>query len=791
VFDLSSPCPHVKHLRMTKDYSTVQPSFVKSISISQAFPKVGEARVCMEAAIRALGDYHSFVPMMNQGALHRRSTKSKEDMPATSHISAQQLGCALSEIYAFIEDSGASHPGTSFMQTYDHSNEMNRGAEKSMVYGNDFLYAGGKIMAFLTSKPSATRLGSSNTSLSSELTEVANGCNDLGEVGRGGFGGSCAAVGNDLAGSMKFSNTVNNAHASHAKIERNEDNCDIEGGNQSNILNSIEGDSRGKIDEWALAGGVEGDNDEIVSLSKYLNGLGVKGATLAIAVEIFCLTSKRGDQTYSFNLPILRHVSERSGGCGPIIVDTTGFNDNVSLSAESLDANDGGTVPALIKEVRARCPWYRPCAFGGILRIRCSKSFGIYFVPDEPTSVDSNNGMFGACSADSRGEDLWYFGACDCDSTVTCDLEIRSSSGKLIEEDDFTGNHVTLKPCVQTAFAYTSIVPASNLYPCERVFLKDICEGVDSSDAEEEWYTIRRLRVFTTNFAVAKSTENLAASLDADALATVLYHKIMQSALTDGLTEARLLGKDWLISVLHSTYISAHNILQEIKNSRSFPGTDADEAMLRNRLVNNESTLSNRDILLACGHDRLSALPLLMFSLLQCDAFRSSGGPFNPSPDARSAAACALAVMSPSTLAKCIAPKIDMWEHDAALLAAEENIDLSREALDLMEADVKGNSIHGENCSGPLVVVDSPYQVVISYCNALPRKIRNDSPLGMHVKEICHSYRVSPSFHVVFCSNTENWRLGDALIEDSLLDGHDFQDWCTEVAQVLSTELGL
>lgn len=264
----------------------------------------------------------------------------------------------------------------------------------------------------------------------------------------------------------------------------------------------------------------------------------------------------------------------------------------------------------------------------------------------------------------------------------------------------------------------------------------------------------------------------------------------MQSALTDGLTEARLLGKDWLISVLHSTYISAHNILQEMKNSR-FPGTEADEAVLRNRLVNNGSTLSDRDILLARGHDRLSALPLLMFSLLQCDAFRPSGGLFNPSPDARTAAACALAVMSPSVLAKCIAPKIDMWEHDTAPLPTEENIDLSRRALDLMESDVRGNSIQGENCSGHLVLLDSPYQVIISYCKSPARELLDDSPLGLYVKEICHSYRVSPPVHIVSSSGTESWRLNNSLVEDSKLDGQEFQDWCAEVAQTLSTELGL
>lgn len=153
------------------------------------------------------------------------------------------------------------------------------------------------------------------------------------------------------------------------------------------------------------------------------------------------------------------------------------------------------------------------------MRIRCSKSFGVDIVPDEPSSVHTNSGMFGACSADSRGENLWYFGACDCDTTIACDLEIRSLSGKIVEEDDFTGNHVTLKPCVQTAFAYTAIVPASNLYPCDKDFLNQ-CGG-KNSETKEEWYTVRRLRVFTTNFAVAKSTEYLASSLDADALATV------------------------------------------------------------------------------------------------------------------------------------------------------------------------------------------------------------------------------------------------------------------------------
>lgn len=357
VFDLSSPCPHVKHLRMSRDYSYIQPSLVQSISIGEAFPQVGEARVCMEAAIRALGDYHSFVPMMNQGVQYH--LKDKDDMSVTSHTSMQQFGCALSEIFAFIRNCGAIHPGTSFMQTYSHQDKMNGEAEKSVMDGNDFLYAGGKVMAFLTSKPSVTRIDSLTYVTSNGNTDAVKGCEDLGEVGRGGFGGSCAAIGNDVVDSRRFCTSINNSHVSHAKLKKIDD-CDIEGGNNSNHLTSTGGDNQRKIDEWALAGGMKGDEDDILSLSKYFSDLGVKGATLAIAVEILCVTSKRrGDQTYSFNLPILRHISERSGGCGPVIIDTTGFDDKDSLISVSRSTKDGGTVPALIKEVCARCPWHR------------------------------------------------------------------------------------------------------------------------------------------------------------------------------------------------------------------------------------------------------------------------------------------------------------------------------------------------------------------------------------------------------------------------------------------------
>lgn len=152
----------------------------------------------------------------------------------------------------------------------------------------------------------------------------------------------------------------------------------------------------------------------------------------------------------------------------------------------------------------------RPCAFGATLKIRTSKSFQVEkFENDEVMSRYTQKGIFGNCVSDF-GDNVWHFGACDCDSTLAFDIQITGNTeeypSQLMHDHPFT-----VLPCIQTAFAYTTIVPSS-YFPCDEELGEDDCQ---------EWYTVRKLRVFTANMDIAKNTEELYNTLDAEALAVV------------------------------------------------------------------------------------------------------------------------------------------------------------------------------------------------------------------------------------------------------------------------------
>src|SRR5687767_12377834 len=82
------------------------------------------------------------------------------------------------------------------------------------------------------------------------------------------------------------------------------------------------------------------------------------------------------------------------------------------------------------------------------------------------------------------------------------------------------------KPAVQVAFAYTTPRPNKN--------------GVD--------VPTRRLRVVTRRIDVAQSFTQLYAGVRTSVVLTQLTHQLIHASLEQGLGEARLLAKDWLVN---------------------------------------------------------------------------------------------------------------------------------------------------------------------------------------------------------------------------------------------------
>jgi hypothetical protein len=299
--------------------------------------------------------------------------------------------------------------------------------------------------------------------------------------------------------------------------------------------------------------------------------------------------------------------------------------------------------------------------------------------------------------------------------------------------------------------------------------------------------------------------------------------------LQEGLQEAQTLGKRWLVSTLLCVYRSAEMEQARIEG-RAFRGmassssSHSREFYPNERLLDREGQLTKRDVLLAQGHSRVGSLPLLVFCLLQCDALRLAGGTFYPSIDARCAAMANTGAMSPGTLARCVAPRLELWLSGKRCKAPiVDSINMSMESLKLtiaehMDAISSSASSYSndteEEESGipvPVLLVDSPQQIMVYNCLHLYttdnmnddndyREHHMDMTVGSALRKAvdaaARSYHVTPPiFYILDLNETETndaslqpfLRVQDALLEDSLTsdDFQNFEQWGTEIAELL------
>lgn len=138
-----------------------------------------------------------------------------------------------------------------------------------------------------------------------------------------------------------------------------------------------------------------------------------------------------------------------------------------------------------------------------MLRIRTSDSLSI---DKSQTGKYESNGMFGSFTSPPDDEELYMFGAIESSHTNYFNLEIVSKSGKVesfVTLDN--GREFSLKPTIQSCFAYTATVLNGN-----------------------SWITVRRLRVATYSLDLTNNIEELTSSLDLEVLAVVsmiLFHQ--------------------------------------------------------------------------------------------------------------------------------------------------------------------------------------------------------------------------------------------------------------------------
>ena len=257
---------------------------------------------------------------------------------------------------------------------------------------------------------------------------------------------------------------------------------------------------------------------------------------------------------------------------------------------------------------------------------------------------------------------------------------------------------------------------------------------------------------------------------------------------------------NWLLNILSLCHQSAEIQYQKLKKyGRGIESRDLEYFYPPDRLMNiGGGQLTIKQKLLGQGHVELHTLPLLIFSMIQCDAFRPRSKSFDPSFDARCASAANMSGMSPSVLSRCIAPRIEMWNSGETSKSSNLNMTFN----DIMRVIEDEFTIHEDDgavsVSGPkipLLLVDTPCHVTVydcsKLCNVGGQAIDRDLPdnLAMAVQVSKRSYRVTPLSDdraIRFYDEDSHNHLMDVLIEDSKLrGGESYNEWLDLIARVL------
>uniref|UniRef100_A0A7S3V825 Uncharacterized protein n=1 Tax=Chaetoceros debilis TaxID=122233 RepID=A0A7S3V825_9STRA len=464
------------------------------------------SKSCVLSALRGLADSSITIDMACQ-----RSHNSKKKLTSRTKVSSGHghgggvcFGSTLEYFLDFMKHVGY-HPGEMNHNNHMLGENIDSGTCTSscdLEPAQKFIYAGGKIMCFLSGPPDEIGVPTIRKSLKAESQAEQNG-----RIGAGGYGGSCAELGKRFE-SMKYGGSGGGGSYLSGNDEPADGDGDVEFG-KGLPRKDISG--KGSAEKPS-------HQDGKIAKTKYLNvtalyeDIGKYSARGAFSTEIFALLPKlENDESDTEHLPeqyvgipFLRLLSDRSGGAGPLVL-------TYPLGPSTSDDEDD----ILANEVISRSPLNRNHAFGSLLRVRLPPSLRIDTNTARSKASKSNkmsvnsehnfdecyqtNGMYGSITASNEDIALFYIGSCDESSTLSFALNICSRSGRLDEYVYVDGRgDVRLCPCIQTCFAYTSIVKNRG-----------------------QWVTVRRLRVLTLELDLTVSVESMTASLDSEALIVV------------------------------------------------------------------------------------------------------------------------------------------------------------------------------------------------------------------------------------------------------------------------------
>lgn len=489
--------------------------------------------------------------------------------------------------------------------------------------------------------------------------------------------------------------------------------------------------------------------------NKY-NLLGQRFAAAAVVVDVLLCV----EHCHDFGLAIFWPLVTRSGSPGPVLV----------IEDEWLSV------------IQSRSPWYPNTVYGAELRLRISPGFTVDPKPIDPLPIDGpqlavlyqSGGLSGPGTEVSESSMLWRLGACDQHTSLTIDIAMEQVRTLAYVQEL---GEVTIQPNIQTCFAYTTIVEKE----------------------EDQHCVVRQMRIADLAVPFAKTVEDLYDAIDPEALAVILFHKLALASLQDGISSIRGISQEWLQSLLLCVYRSAEDqeITQLDQQSKGIDLTNPN-FFENERLLNRNGDLSADDVLLAQGHERMRTIPLMVYLLMQSDAFRCSRGIFEPSFDERMESILRMGSMVPSTLTRCIAPRLQLWassdKNDGPIA---DIIELRSEAVQLALMDCDGSD-------GPILFVDSPDRVLVLDARYVNKSAvsKKEAPLSVGrglegaIAEALCSYRLAPiayyNLDQASASGEETFQyLLDILIEDTPCSMEDnYYQWKSNVAKGVNALIG-
>jgi hypothetical protein len=703
VFDLTSPVPHLRQYQCYEDDTDQDQLILLETVLSSTVPADTPH---IATAVRSLMDYHA-PPLARLQNRRRRGYQATDRCPLAWMTELVLAALAHGAVPAGQRGLQTQQQSMSpLMSSSSYANGPHHRAEPLLPY------AGVSVSFFLADRPAGI-------SATSKTWPRSKGGRGGGVAATPGFrfGGS-SMNGNDASNngidSMSKWNSDNDVEARGAANDHHAAMTNLES-NPRHVLPSVATET--ELTPHRL----QERYQPVPKIEQYYADLGRQCADAAVGVDIILLITNEsssvstdvsgGDRIPDFGLALFQPLAERSGADVPLLVDLT--NDRDIAGTVGSETEPESPLARFQRSVLSRTPWQSGRVFGAELRLRASPGFAV-----DPTVIAPLPGVVGpqlaplyyeaglvgpASSVGAESAQLWRMGTAFPHTAYTMDLELTHPRVPDRCRVDSVGD-VPIKPVIQTCFAYTTIVSET-----------------DPASGAVSHHTVRRMRITSCPVPLVHSVEALYASLDTEALAVVLFHKIALASIQDGLLEAAEMARQWLQLLLSCVYRSALDQL-EVERRNTEQGVEADKNdFIRRyfypgeRLLHLEGDLSADDVLLAQGHDRLRPVALMVYLLLQSDPLRlgEGGQYYRPSFDERSVALSRMTAMTPSILTRCIAPRLQLWESGPDVAEPIfEVLDLRSEAV--QSAVLEASSTRTKKgVLGLIIFLDTPEQIVV------------------------------------------------------------------------------